>query len=293
LNNIEDNLSSDNQKVENGQGPSAQEEYQSIQDVYKEVAISDSNGQVLVQEDSNKMKSVLKVISAVILVAVLLAGIGGYWFYSMSLPVKKKGQAIAVKITPGSTSPQIANELHKAGLIKNQFVFVQYGKYTGLSTKYKAGDYQLSPAMSLQEIMEQLAKGSVVTQSFTIPEGYNLKQIAAVLGTKGYNPNNFLALAKTGGNFGLTELNKVPSKKFGLEGYLFPDTYRVGKETSEAEIIKMMLKEFVIKIGPDYELKAKAQGLSLHQAVTLASIIEREASKDSERPKVAAVFLNR
>lgn len=275
---------------------SDQEEYQRVQSAYQEVVASETRGHanLEIKHDTNRL--FLKIILVCFTIVTILAVYGAYRIYSLTLPVDKSGhvKAVIVKIPNGSTTARVAHILRKKGLIQSEFVFRQYGKFSGYAPKLKAGEYNISPALSLKEIMELISKGSVVSYTFTIPEGYNLKQITEVLKEAGYvNSQQFLNLALHGGDFNIPLLKNTPVNQVGLEGYLFPETYKVTKDMKEEQIIKMMLNVFVKKIGNDYVQKAAAQGLTLHQAVTLASIVEREASKDSERPKVAAVFLNR
>ncbi len=218
---------------------------------------------------------------AVVLLGIFLLATGGVYLYFLALlgPVEEGRTAeVSVNIPAGSSTIAVARTLEQQGLIKSALAFRVYTRYSGQDSSIMAGKYALSSAMSVQDILAKLTMGEVETFSFTIPEGYNAKQIADLLAEKDYvNREKFLAL--------------VDEKR--LEGYLFPATYRAFKGITEIELLNLMYKRFRQEITPDYEAKAKALGLNLHQAVTLASIIEREAMKDSERPMVAAVFLNR
>lgn len=294
-NNVNDNA---NNKVnyDSKIGNSAQEEYQKIQSTFQELSASDTKGFTNTEKKQDTNKLFIKIIIICFTIVTLLAAYGGYRIYTRTLPVDKSGKSksAVVSIPKGSTTAQVAHILRKKGLIQSEFVFRQYAKFSGYAPKLKAGEYKISPSLDLKGILALLSKGSVVSYSFTIPEGYNVKQIDEVLKEKGYvDSQRFLDLVLHGGDLDVAFLKNTPVNQVGLEGYLFPDTYKVTKDMTEEQIIKMMLDVFQEKIGKDYTKKAAAQGLTLHQAVTLASIVEREASKDSERPKVAAVFLNR
>ena len=202
-------------------------------------------------------------------------------------------ESVVIDIPGGASTGKVAAILTKQRLIKNNRVFGLYVRYQGLDNKLKAGEYQLSPAMSVSEIVDNLIKGTVTTYSFTIPEGYNTKQIAKVLVDKGYVDVEKFWQAVEKSKFDSDFLQGLPSNRQRLEGYLFPATYKITKGMTEEQIINRMLERFSKEITPDFKAKADKLGLSLHQAVTLASIIEREAVKDEERPRVAAVFFNR
>ncbi|MFZ5641885.1 MAG: endolytic transglycosylase MltG, partial [Bacillota bacterium] len=163
----------------------------------------------------------------------------------------------------------------------------------GLAAKMQAGEYSLNTGMSVPEIIRRITGGEVDTLVFTIPEGYNLKQITDTLVGKGLVDRARFTELLAGGNFNYDFLQGLPAGEKRLEGYLFPDTYHINKGTTEEEIMNIMLARFAREITPEFKQKAGALGLTLHQAVTLASVIEREAAKDEERPRVAAVFLNR
>ena len=239
------------------------------------------------------------VVSFIIILILLLSAVSAaayYRFTSLLTPVSGPGQAVAKVITvpPGANPVQIGNLLESKGLIKNGTAFRFYAKLSGLDNRLQAGEFKLNSGLSTPEIIERIAKGDTYKLVFTIPEGYTLKQIADKLAEKKLvNRDRFLNLAANG-NFNYSFLRGLPNGRNRLEGYLFPDTYQIADKTTEEKIINMMLTRFA-KESADVNLEAMAakQGLTVKEAVTLASIIEREAQKDEERPKVAAVFLNR
>jgi UPF0755 protein len=221
---------------------------------------------------------------------------GYYYFNSMLEPAVGIGKTaeIIVNVPKGANSDKIGNILAEQGLIKSLPVFRIYASYKGLDSRLQAGEYNLNTGMSVQVILAQLVKGETSAYRFTIPEGFTIKQITERLEQKKYvDKAKFMDLVARG-DFNYSFLNGLPEGPNRLEGYLFPDTYQISKNTTEEQIINMMLARFAKetdKIG--FAEGARKQGLTFHQAVILASIVEREAKRDEERPKVAAVFLNR
>lgn len=233
----------------------------------------------------------------VILVILFSSGVAAafYIFTGLLEPVGGKDAVVEKQliVPQGATTQQIGNMLFEQGLIQNTLIFRLYVMQSKLDGKLKAGEYNFDTGLSTPVIIERLVKGENAYYSFTIPEGYTIRQIADKL-----EQNEFIDRGKfmdmvTRGKFDYDFLQGLPEGPARLEGYLFPSTYNVTKKTTEEQIINMMLARFAEEITPEFREKAAQQGLNVHQAVTLASIVEREANKDDERPKVAAVFLNR
>src|SRR5262249_44737000 len=157
---------------------------------------------------------------------------------------------------------------------------------------FEAGEYDLSPSMRPSEIMARLQRGRFPGQQLTIPEGFRIAQIAdAVDHRRPGSRAEFLdavARAKPDGPW----FADRPSGA-SLEGYLFPDTYQVDRDTTMTKLVDTMLRTFGERLTPDVVRHAREKGLNTHQLITLASIVEREAIVPSERPTIAAVFLNR
>lgn len=246
-----------------------------------------------------KKKNTFKKI---LLVFVVLSTIGFFIvknFYEKSLEAMdvENPSQVNLVIPPATSTDYISNMLHDEGLIKNTLVFKYRIKSKGVAGKLKAGEYNLSTGMDLDTIIDNLVKGSkdYHTVKFTIPEGYEMREIADRLEKEDLiDKNTFLKLASKKENFEsnygfLKELDKGQ----GLEGFLFPSTYEVYLDTSEEEIIEIMLSQFEKIYNDEVKEKSKDFDLNLNQIVTLASIIEREGKLDSERPTMSAVFHNR
>lgn len=233
------------------------------------------------------------VVTALIISLVLM--IGYFGCLSLLQPISGSGSVTDKKVVIpiGASSKQIGEIMYKQGLIRNGLVFRLYLKSQGLDGKLQAGEYVLNTGMSTQAIVKRLVKGESAEFSFTIPEGFTTRQIADRLEQAGLvDKAKFMDLAAHG-DFNYDFVKGLPEGAARLEGYLYPDTYKIASHTTEKQIIEMMLDRFAKEITPGFKQKAAEQGLNLHQAVILASIVEREAQKDEERPKVAAVFLNR
>jgi UPF0755 protein len=223
-----------------------------------------------------------------ILVFIVLAGLGtGLWIYFTS-PVLEKGNDKIVTIKEGMRLKEISGMLEKDGLIKNSTVFILWAKIKGSSRMIKAGEYRLNPAMSAGRIMEMLTRGEIVAHVVTIPEGFSIKQIADVLSSSGIiDREKFLMYTGQNGiekNYGL--------EGTGLEGYLYPDTYRFALGLNARSIVDNMIRRFKEIITP-FRARIAESGMSLHEIITLASIVEKETGKADERPLIASVFLNR
>lgn len=199
-----------------------------------------------------------------------------------------------VTIPKGASTTSIATILKEADLIQNINAFKAKTKLLEVDGKMQAGDYQLSKAMSTEDIIDKLVSGDtyVETFTFTIPEGYEVRQIVDKLTSEGYVDADAFKTVLAEGDFDFAFLEGV-DRSYLLEGYLFPDTYTFKKGASETEIVTRMLERFDEIFKAEYYAQAQAMDMSVDQVVTLASIIERETIKKEELPIVSSVFHNR
>ncbi|OUN00873.1 MAG: hypothetical protein BAA04_13140 [Firmicutes bacterium ZCTH02-B6] len=221
--------------------------------------------------------------------------LGGIVIVSLLVPAAAPGNAEAVlfAVPAGSTAADIGRALQEAGLIRNARHFQLVSRFMGLDGRLQAGDYLLSADMNLVSIVRQLETGTVYTVRVTIPEGLHLRQIADLLARHDLvDRERFLELAS---DDRLVYGNNPPIDKpiRSLEGYLFPDTYLFSPSMTEEQIIRRMVNRFLEVAAPVIESMEAPLGLSLHQVVTLASIVEAEALYQREHPVIASVFLNR
>jgi UPF0755 protein len=217
---------------------------------------------------------------------------GGVFYYTATHPfVEENNQApVSVEITSGMPLNKISALFEERDLIGNSLAFQLLAFLQEKQGQIQVGEYELSPSMTPMDILEVVTSGKTILHAVTIPEGYRITEIAALLETKGLvNAENFIQetkdekLIKSAGISGNS-----------LEGYLFPETYNFSKNTSERKIIQRLLDIYHEKIK-QHELRKRAQSsnLTFHQVMTLASLIEKETGIDEERKLISSVFHNR
>ena len=187
-----------------------------------------------------------------------------------------------VNIPYGYNSSQIRALLEKEEIIRPyNIIFQLMTKFMNIDERLQSGEYSFHSSQNLVQIIDQLVKGKVVLYRVTIPEGYQVKQIASLMDEKEIAAENHL-------------LNLVKESNDYREGYLFPDTYEFPKNFGAVNVLRVINKNFeevVYKqVSPDQEFPA---GLSFHQVIILASIIEKEALGKEDKPKISSVFYNR
>jgi UPF0755 protein len=211
----------------------------------------------------------------------------------LNAPAGTAGDSVTLEVQPGMTASQVVDSLVSQGVVSDGQLLTLYLRYRGLDRGIEAGRYKLEGAMSLRQIAETLQ--SAVAQAFqvTIPEGWRREQIASALSQTGLriNPDTFLRATQLTPN-GYSFSSQVTAGG-SLEGFLFPDTYLFDPGTDTVEAVQAMLEDFERRVTSEMRAGFASQGLTLYQAVTLASIVEREAVLPDERPMIASVFLNR
>lgn len=227
-------------------------------------------------------------------VLILLLGIA--IISSFFKPLKPAGEngTIIVVIPEDASSREVSKILYEKKLIKSPFIFNLYTRFKGLDARLKAGNYEFLPPLSLREIVDQLIKGQPEIVKVTVPEGLTIRQIAELLAEKGLVAQESFLKEAAQGIFDYPFLADLPGGPERLEGYLFPDTYHLSKNISAHDIIDLMLKRFSREMASlDYERRAHQAGLTLREALIIASLVEKEAKVDEERPVIAGVILNR
>lgn len=230
-----------------------------------------------------------------LLVAALLGGVaviaGLMWLQHSLSPVDPDAahaRPIAFEVRPGDSLGRVAIALEAKGLIRNARVARWFAKIEALSSRLKIGEYELSAAQSTREILETLTKGRVRTHSVVIPEGQRASEIADRLVAAGLADREaFLEVV-----FDPELPTRLGVEGSSLEGYLFPDTYRFARGLAPERIAATMVEEF-LRVYRELGPATGERLLSMHELVTLASIVEKETGVARERPLIAAVFLNR
>ena len=219
-------------------------------------------------------------------------GIGDRFADAIVGPPIEDSAEVVLTIPLGSTTEQIADQLREAGVIRSTLAFRMRARQSGLDGSFQAGQHVLRRNMSVDEAIQALQKAEVRDRVLTLIEGWRREEIAAYLQTQSVlNAGEFLALTASA-RFERDFLGDLPAGA-SLEGYLFPDTYRIENETTTSEFVEGLLDQFSRKTGGVVGDGFRANGLGIYQAVTLAAIVEREAQVAAERPVIASVFYNR
>lgn len=241
------------------------------------------------------------ICSFILVFFLFFCGLACWWVNSQLLPTGGSNgyPPREIFIPYNSSTADIAALLKKEGLIKNSLFFRFYAHYKGCHAKFQAGKYLLSAGLTLDEIMVMLQQGVVLKKGFrfTVPEGFTVEQIAAQLAREGLVQEEefLLECLRPRRESSFQFLSAVPpGVRYTLEGYLFPDTYEIERTAAAPEeITEMMLQRFHEIFDADFRQRAAELGFSIHEIVTLASLVEREARVPEERPLIAAVFHNR
>lgn len=217
-----------------------------------------------------------------------------YWMFIFSTASSTK-KDLVYEVTPQKSFMTIARELESQELIKNAQFFNVYARLTGLRSKVKVGEYSLSTDMRPSEILNVLVSGKSLFRPFTIPEGYNIFEVAEIveknkLGSK----EEFLKLVFDRGFIKELYQEKLllSADVLSLEGYLYPETYQVTKYMRLKDIIRAQVKQFRRNFDDVLKLN-KISYLTKEQILILASIIEKETGNAKERPLISSVFHNR
>lgn len=235
-------------------------------------------------------------ISALVLIVVALVVsvvILRQTYYNNLKPVSASQRAVTVTVPLGSSAKEIGSKLEAAGLIRASWAFEWYVRNNDLRDKLQAGTYAIRPNQSVQEVIITLTHGKVETDLVTILPGQRLDQIReALINNGGYTAEEVdkaLDPAQYAGHPALVDKPKAAS----LEGYLYPDSYQKTADTKAAAIIRASLDEMQKHLTPEIRAAMTKHGLTVHEGIILASIVDQEVSNKSDKPTVAQVFLLR
>ncbi len=232
-----------------------------------------------------KTKALIIITVILLIMVITLAGAVMIFFE----PPKATGKTVVVEIPKGAGLMTISNLLAKNGVVKNAKAFAGLAKFKGLATRLKAGEYKFDIGEPYDQVLNRMAKGKVLLRQFTIPEGYNIYQIAPLLSKNGFgSTTEILRLLR---DEGFSRSLKTPTR--GLEGYLFPETYSYIKGETLREILQRMVKQFFKVYKEESKGGEKNKKMTMSQIVILASICEKEAVAQKELPLIAGVYLNR
>lgn len=270
----------------------------------KELFIANLNQR---QQEAKLVRRVVVIVALVLIMIVAVVGTSGYFYIKSALkPVNPDSDKdIVVEIPIGSGVSTISQLLEDKGLVKNAKVFKYYVKFKNESN-FMAGEYHMNPSMSIQEIIDSLKTGKIMQEpvfTMTIPEGRQLKEISAIIAKKTnqkeeevwkqLNDEAFIKGLMAKNPDLLTTEIWAKNIKYPLEGYLFPATYSYYEEKPTLEAIISVMLDKTESVVKAYETEIERDKLTVHQFLTMSSLIEEEATKNVDRKKIASVFYNR
>jgi UPF0755 protein len=225
------------------------------------------------------------------LAAILaLAGLATVrWVTGPVVPPSRAPSSQIVVVPEGATFRQVADQLKSRRLIRSRWVFTQLGKLNAAERRIIPGEYELHPGLSPSEILARLLNGKVILHPVTIPEGFTALQIGQILEQKGLGrAEEFVKLVHDQAFIRSLELDVT-----SLEGYLFPDTYRFPRNVTAQQSITAMVTGLWRTFTPEMRARAGELNMTVHQVLTLASVIEKETSTEAEQGLISGVFHNR
>lgn len=233
--------------------------------------------------------------AGIIFLLIIIVLTGFIRFATLIQPVDRDANyKESINIKYGSSSQKIAELLYKNNLIRSKFLFNFLINISGYESKLKAGYYKISPGDDMWGIVKTIRDGRVAIFRVTIPEGSTLEEIAAKMADNTfYSRDEFLTAA---GNMNYEKEYLVKNKEnvnFLLEGFLYPETYIIPKGYNPHQIFKIMLKEFEKKWYNKLKKVTEESNYKISEIITIASLVEKEAKLDKEKPIIADVILNR
>jgi UPF0755 protein len=226
-------------------------------------------------------------ISIILVISIILCAIYVAADFFVHLPIGNK--SIEIEIPKGTNFKQAVEILSKQGLVRDKNLFIVIGRISGMDRKIKAGYYSIHGSISPFDIFRMLKNGQIIEYEITIVEGDSLREIREKLSEKNIICKEDFVEISSNKEFLTSHEIDAPS----VEGYIFPDTYKVPKGMDPQDAIGMMIIRLREKYSGELRARASELGLSEREVLTLASIIEKEAETDEERPLVSAVYHNR
>lgn len=233
-----------------------------------------------------------QLLAVAVAAGALAAYLGFQWVLGPAAPAldgSRPPQSTILDIPDGMTLRQLAARLERERLIRSQLAFTLLGKLLGADRHIMVGEYAVHAGMRPRDMLADFMSGHVVLHPVTIPEGYTIVELAQVFAQQGVaDPEALIGLARD-----RDFIRSLNIEAASLEGYLFPDTYKFARRTKPREILKEMVQGLRKVLTPDLQQRAQEIHLSLHQVLTLASVIEKETGVAQEREMISSVFHNR
>jgi UPF0755 protein len=236
------------------------------------------------------MSAATRALRVVLLLVLLAAAAAAFLLYRLAHPPRPASPSeVTVVFAQGTPTAQIFQRLEKEGVVRDaRLAEFYYRLYRG-KTPLQAGEYRFDRPMPIDDVINRMGRGDVVKYSVVVPDGLTAEETFQLFWSRGIGgPEGF--------HRALSETELLPGLTSGvsdLEGFLFPDTYVVTRSTPARAIVDMMTAQFRRNFTPDMREKAERLGMTIAQAVTLASIVEKESGLPREGPAIATVYLNR
>jgi UPF0755 protein len=240
-----------------------------------------------------KKTKIIAIVTTLLVLLILTVAVVVRVTYDQALkPVSSSQSIVLIDVPSGSSVQEIATTLKTKGVIRESWAFEWYVRNSAFKDELKAGTYALTPSQSVPRIVEVLAQGAVATDLVTILPGARIDQVRAALINSGFKPEDVdeaLDPARYAGHPALVDKPVEAS----LEGYLYPESFQKTAATTPEDVVRASLDEMQKRLTPAWRQAVASQGLSAHQAIILASIVEQEVSNPTDRQVVAQVFLKR
>lgn len=236
------------------------------------------------------MKWLLRLLAAGIVIAVVAGGAAAAWgWQQLNRPYRDFDGDLLITVEPGSSASAILRKLEELGVLADARLARAYLVYLLDDPSLKAGEYQFDEALSTPQVLDKLVQGQVLTYPVTLIEGLTLDEMAQILADSGFSDLETLRREMDRSDL----IADLDPEATNLEGYLYPDTYHFARGTTAAEIVATMLRTFRRRFEEVQPLLPGPNQLTVRELVTLASIVEKEAVHDEERPRIAGVYANR
>ncbi len=230
-----------------------------------------------------------KLLFAVIVLSVLAVTFALSVAYLLFTPAVTRDSVLQYTVEPGMTLSDVAEQLETEGVVRHAGLFKLLARFQGAEHGINAGRYEIEPRMDASEILHMMTVGRITYNLVTVPEGLTIPETAQALWARiGIDTTTFVHLSN---DSAVTRSLGIEAST--LEGYLFPATYNLYPEMSVDNVLKEMTAQYQRSITKEYRKRAEEMGYSIHEIMTLASIIEQEAMVNDERDVISGVFHNR
>ena len=237
---------------------------------------------------AQRLESGRAVRGLLVVIVLFLAGLGASVWWWLETPMKVSADTVDLAIEPGTSPRAVAQDVQDAGVEVNPFLLYWWFRLSGQARNIKAGSYELDRQVSPRRLLSKLVRGEEALRAVTLVEGWNWRQVRDALAHADQLKGDTQDMDSE------TIMAELGRPGLGPEGHFFPDTYTYAKGSSDLEILRRALRAMDKKLAAAWSVRAPDLPLKdPEQALTLASIVEKETARGSDRPLIAAVFINR